>query len=287
MRWKKKICIKITARRIAAAILIAASSVNLIIVGAAYEAAPATITPIPTSLSLNQDLTMTFTIPTATTGNLIVPTSLPVETSTLTGSPTFPPTATPTSTPTNSPTSTQCVPKYYWFAYHVQGGDTLYSLALSTRSTMDELKLANCLTDPQIFKGQILYVPRLPIRTPTPTWTYTPKPDLPPSVTIISATVKSTYTYDQKSGLWYSYIVLQGDAIDSEDGALPDSSFIWSTDRTDIHQSPSLGTGSNIEAVLYSNRCTGVWHIITLTATDSQGNSAVASVRIFIGTTLC
>jgi LysM repeat protein len=290
MRWKKKICIKITARRIVAAILIATSSVNLIIVGAAYEAA-STATLTQTSFLPSQNLTATFIVPTATSCNPILPTSIPMETLTLTltGSPTFTPTptATPTSTSTNPPTSTQCVPKSYWLTYHVQGGDTLYALALSTGSTVDELRQANCLTSTLIYKGQLLYVPRLPINTPTPTWTYTSRPDLPPVVTIISATVSSRYAYDQKLGLWYTYVGLEGNASDPEDGVLPDSSLIWSTDRTDIHRNQFLGTGGSIETVVYSNNCTGVWHTITLTAIDSKGNAAVASVRIFIGSSLC
>jgi len=288
MQWEKKICIKITAHRIAGAILIAVSSVNLIIVGAVFEAA-STATYTPTSFSLTQNLTATFNVPTAITENPIIPTSIPVETITLTSSPTFTstPTVTPMSTYTNLPTSTQCVPKSYWFVYRVQSGDTLYALALSTGSTVYELKLANCLTGTLIYRGQVLYVPHLPVKTPTPTWTYTLKPDLPPVVTIISATVSPTYTYDQKLGLWYSYVVLDGYATDPENGTLSDSSLTWTTDRTDIHQNPYLGAGSHVEAVLYSNSCTGAWHTITLTAADRKGNSALASVRIFIGTTLC
>ncbi len=149
---------------------------------------------------------------------------------------------------------------------------------------------ANCLPDTRIYKGQLLYLPRSPIKTPTPTSTYTPKPDLPPVVTIISATVNSINAYDgfdQKLGLSYTYVVLAGSATDSEDGILSGSSLIWTTDRTDIYQDPFLGTGSVVKAILYSNICSGVWHTITLTATDSKGNAAVASVRIFIGSSYC
>ena len=288
MQWKRKICIRITASRIVTAILIATSSVNLIIVGVAFEAA-STVTPAPTSFSPTQSQAITFSVPTATPENTTIPTSSPTETLTSTSSPTSTstPTATPTSTSTYLPTPTQCVPRTYWFAYYVESGDTLYGLALSTGSTVDELRLANCLPGILIRRGQILYVPRLPIKTPVPTSTYTPKPDLPPAVTIISAKVGSSYTYDQKSGLWYSKVVLEGNATDPEDGALPGTSLVWTTDRTDIYHNPSLGTGSSVEAVLYSNVCTGAWHTITLTATDSKGHVADASVRIFIGTSLC
>lgn len=291
MRWKKKICIRITAHRIMTAILVASSSINLIIVGAAFEVV-STITSTPTALTFIPNPTGTFSVPTATFEKPIIPTSSIVETHIPTDSPTITPTFTTTSTSTATSTSTftatpiQCVPRSYWIAYYVQSGDTLYSLAVLTGSTVDELKLANCLSSTIIYKGQYLYVPRLPIR-PTSTRTFTPKPDRPPVVTIISARVNSTYTYDQKLGLWYSYTTLEGNATDPEDGVLPDSSLIWSTDRTDIHQNPYLGAGSLVEAILYSNSCTGVWYTISLIATDSDGISAVASIRIFIGTTLC
>ena len=286
MQWEKKICIRITARRIIVAILIAASSVNLVIVGAALEVA-STTTPTPTSSSPTRSLATTFSVPTTTPWQPVIQISSTVETSTPTSSPTFTSTftATPTSTSTKLPTPTQCVSKSYWPVYYVESGDTLYSLALSIGSSVNELMLANCLPGTLIFSGQTLYVPRLPIKTPIPTWTYTPKPDLPPVVTIIPATVSSTYpyaSYDQKLGLWYTYVALKGSAIDSEDGTLPDSSLTWSTNRTDINQNSFLGTGSSIRALLYSNECTGVWHTITLTATDSTGHTAVASVRIFI-----
>jgi len=155
---------------------------------------------------------------------------------------------------------------------------------------VDELKLANCLSDTLIITGQLLYVPRWPVRTPTPTWTYTPKPDLPPVVTIISAKVNSSYTYDgydEKLGLAYTYITLDGSAIDPEDGILTSFSLIWSTDRSDIYQYTLLGMGNSVRAILYSNNCAGAWHTITLTATDSKGQVAFASVKIFIGSTDC
>ena len=295
MQWEKKICIRITARRIVAAILIAASSVNLIIVGAAFEAASPTA-GTRTALALTQIQTLTSYVPTATTENPIAEISSTVETVTLTSSPTSTstptstdtPTSTNTSTSTSSPTATLCAPRSYWFIYYVESGDTLSALARLTGSTVEELMLANCLPDTRIYKGQLLYVPRPVIRTPTPT--DTTKPDLPPVVTIISATVGSTYAYDgydQVLGLPYTSVVLEGSAVDSEDGILSGSSLSWSTDRTDIHKDPLLGTGSAVRAILYSNICSGVWHTITLTATDSQGNMSVASVKIFIGSSLC
>ena len=70
MQWKKRICIRIIARRITIAILIAASSVNLIIVGAAFEVASTTM-PTPTSLSATNTLTAIFSNPTVTPWNTV------------------------------------------------------------------------------------------------------------------------------------------------------------------------------------------------------------------------
>jgi len=291
MRWEKKICIRITIRRIVVAILIAASSVNLIIVGAAFEAV-STTAGTKTSVALTQILSATFGVPTATSGNPIAQSSSTVETVTVTSSPTstFTPTVTDTatSTSTGSPTATLCAPKSYWFIYYVESGDTLSGLARLTGSTVEELRQSNCLPDPRIYKGQLLYVPRPVFKTPTST--DTPKPNLPPVVTIISATVRSINAYDgfdQKLGLSYTYVVLEGSATDSEDGILSGSALTWITDRTDIYKDAFLGNGRVVNAILYSNTCTGVWHTITLTATDSKGNAAVASVKIFIGSADC
>jgi hypothetical protein len=115
----------------------------------------------------------------------------------------------------------------------------------------------------------------------------------PPEVTITnpgtdSGTSDTQYAYDgsdEALGLWYKDVVLQGSAIDPEDGALSGSSLVWTTDRQDV-QDPFLGTGTNVTVRLYSNQCTGVWHEITLTATDSHGNTSRAVRRIFIWT-LC
>jgi LysM repeat protein len=289
MQWKKKFCIRITARRIVAAILIAASSVNLIIVGAAFEVASPS-TPTPTSLSATNTLPAIFSVQTATLWDTITPISSPTETFTPTSSPTITstPSATLTSTPTSTPTSTytspppptQCVLKSYWYPYYVQSGDTLYSLALLTGSTVDELMLANCLSGTLIFRGQILYLPRLPIVTDTPT----PKINYPPVVTITNPAPDSKYDpvdFDEKLG-WYITVVLQGGALDPEDGVLQGSSLIWTSDRPDIHGHLTLGRGTEVAATLYANDCNGTSYTITLAAIDKEGNLATAARKIFI-----
>lgn len=89
--------------------------------------------------------------------------------------------------------------------------------------------------------------------------------------------------YDETLGLWYKDIPLQGSASDPQDGTLTGNSLVWTTDRTDIpHQNEIIGHGTSPTVRLYSNVCTGVWHVITLTATDRDGNTATAQTRVLI-----
>jgi hypothetical protein len=91
--------------------------------------------------------------------------------------------------------------------------------------------------------------------------------------------------YDDTLALWYKDVLLAGSAIDAEDGTLGGSDVVWTTDRTDL-QAAGLGTGSSLTVRLYSDECTGTWHEVALTATDSDGESRTATRRIFIWT-LC
>jgi len=118
-------------------------------------------------------------------------------------------------------------------------------------------------------------------------------PDSPPTVAITvpaadTGTSDTAYAYDGYDngvGMWYTDVPVTGSATDPEDGTLTGASLVWTTDRTDL-QAGGLGTGVSRTARLYSNVCTGVWHEVTLTATDSNGNSRSAVRRIFIWT-LC
>ncbi len=68
-------------------------------------------------------------------------------------------------------------------------------------------------------------------------------------------------------------IRLSGKGTDAEDGALPDSVLVWSSDR-----SGELGRGSELVVDMIS---TG-YHTITLTGTDSDGKQSEASIVVGI-----
>lgn len=122
-------------------------------------------------------------------------------------------------------------------------------------------------------------------------WVYLgidPCTDLPPSVAITtpSSDIDKVYDgFDEGRGQWYADVQLVGNATDPEDGALTGGSLVWTTDQSGL-QNAVLGTGTSLTVRLYSNECTGVTHTITLSATDSSGNTRTAVVRIRIWT-LC
>ena len=87
--------------------------------------------------------------------------------------------------------------------------------------------------------------------------------------------------------LCYTDVTLKGIAQDPEDGALDGPSLIWTTDRIDVQDS-FLDIGTSTTARLYwkpdcsGEPTDGSWHEITLTGTDSIGNTGSAVRRIFI-----
>jgi hypothetical protein len=91
--------------------------------------------------------------------------------------------------------------------------------------------------------------------------------------------------YDSNLGLWYKDIDLAGNAVDPEDGVLGQQALVWTTNLGDI-QEPVLGFGPKINTRLYSDQCTGVTHVITLIATDTEGNQS-SDVRTITIWTLC
>lgn len=69
-----------------------------------------------------------------------------------------------------------------------------------------------------------------------------------------------------------SPLPLTGDAVDQEDGPLPDESLVW-TEGSNV-----LGTGRSLLVMLDPG-----WHTLTLSATDSDENTTQTSVTVFIG----
>jgi len=77
------------------------------------------------------------------------------------------------------------------------------------------------------------------------------------------------------SGMVYaegSAVMLQGSATDTEDGTLNGNSLSWSSNRDG-----DLGTGETVTAMLSVGD-----HVITLTATDSQGVRGMAQVNVHV-----
>jgi hypothetical protein len=91
-------------------------------------------------------------------------------------------------------------------------------------------------------------------------------PNQPPVPNIFSP---ANGSYTIPGGL----VVLQGSAMDMEDGSLPEGSLVWSSDRQG-----ELGIGSSVAI----NTLQPGMHIITLTATDSFGISVKTSVKVYI-----
>jgi serine protease len=98
------------------------------------------------------------------------------------------------------------------------------------------------------------------------------------------------------TGGYYQMVTLTGSATDTEDGTLTGAALVWTTNRAEVQPgAPAtgaqvLGQGASITVKLYSS-CTGghfgtVDHLITLTATDSNGNVRSIS-RIIRVMTLC
>lgn len=125
-------------------------------------------------------VTVVLAAPTQTAAATATPTSTPTAASTQTPTATPTPTQTPTANP--SPTFTRtsrppCLPERPrgWVAYIVRRGDTLYSLARSTGTTVAGIQGVNCLPGTLIIAGERLWLPAIPQPAPT-----TPMPLLRP-----------------------------------------------------------------------------------------------------------
>ncbi len=143
-------------------VLVLATVIGSIIL-ATQEAPP----PTPTlAVFISSSATPASTFPTPPASTTAVPSPSPVIT-------------TPTQ-PTIQPTAA-CVIPSGWTAYTVRAGDTLSSIAAALGTNAFNLIEGNCLAQTDLVAGQIIYVPPLPTRGPTPV----PTPCGPPSNWVI------------------------------------------------------------------------------------------------------
>ncbi len=105
-------------------------------------------------------------------------------------------------------------------------------------------------------------------------------PDLPPDVVNITSPVQGStllMIYIPPDQL-YSDVTLEGNAHDPEDGDLTGASLSWSVSRNG-EPATALGTGGSLSVRLFPIGETT--QDITLTATDSAGNTSSATIRVF------
>ena len=118
----------------------------------------------------------------------------------------------------------------------------------------------------------------------------------PAPITSPATDLNVTPTTSDANG-YYHLLTLQGSATDPEDGILSGASLVWTTNRADVQPSgPStgsqtLGTGASVANVRLYTTCASphfgtVDHLVTLTATDSAGNTATRT-RLVRVKTLC
>jgi len=82
-----------------------------------------------------------------------------------------------------------------------------------------------------------------------------------------------TYPADGASFMPGVSLFLQGVGYDLEDGTLPDSAYHWTSDKDG-----DLGNGASNLVILSPGP-----HVIALTVTDSDGNTAAETIHLFVG----
>lgn len=92
--------------------------------------------------------------------------------------------------------------------------------------------------------------------------------------------------FDEERGMWFKDLWLEAIVRDPEDGVLSGGRLVWRTQRTEL-QPAILGTGNRVRVRLYSNSCWGTEHLITLEATDGDGNRVSLGTRRVVIWTLC
>lgn len=114
----------------------------------------ATVTPTAT----NTETAIATETATATTTSSATPTPTATNTSTATATATL--SVSPTTTNTAVPSG--CPPPPGWVSYEVQQGDTFFSLASSTGTTVEAVLEANCIDGSVLSIGQRIWLPTLP-----------------------------------------------------------------------------------------------------------------------------
>jgi hypothetical protein len=123
-----------------------------------------------TSINLSNS-TPTFSLfgPTSGSGNIPLPNfgvSVSVGTSAPAATPTFYISAPNNGNPSPSTTGI-CTPPNGWYAYTIQSGDTLSSLAANTNTLVSEIVRVNCLSNADMITvGQVIYLPVAQAPTP-------------------------------------------------------------------------------------------------------------------------
>ena len=115
--------------------------------------------------------------------------------------------------------------------------------------------------------------------------------NLPPTATILTPSgdiVVGPDGFDTVTNLSFADVTLAGEAVDPEEGNLGGAALVWTTNRTD-HQPALLGTGESLTARLFlEDNCGGEDHILSLQATDGDGNPSTPVQRtITIRTQVC
>lgn len=125
-----------------------------------------------------------------------------------------PPTAVPTepTASSGSPATPTCGPPAAWSGniHVVQPGENLFRIALRYRTTVAELRQANCLPNTYIRAGQRLFVPPLPA-TATPTPTDTPTTGDTPATAV--PTTGATLTLPRIAYDSCTYVDTNGDGV--------------------------------------------------------------------------
>jgi len=163
--------------------------------------------PLPPTASIEQALTQ---IAASTQAASIYVTLAPLAPSLESATAVTQPSATPAATETPvlaiaSPTLSLTPTATIQTTYVVQSGDTLFVIALRAGVSVDDIKIANGLTDNTIYPGQVLIIPGttkvIPTSTPRPTTEPTLLPGVTPTATVAGPpTTKPVATATKSSG---------------------------------------------------------------------------------------